>query len=110
MQWANIKRSLALIVFHFVSCDGVGEVGSYIYFGWLWAGAVVTLCGSVIGLWKGFSMLAGCWELCLFCVAFWGGAAVTLCGLVIGLWKEFSKLGGCWRGWGCCDSLWIFMD
>ena len=56
MQWANIKRSLALIVLQFVSCDGVvmffcssGAVAESIV-GSFGAGAVLTLCGSSVGL------------------------------------------------------------
>ena len=81
MQWSNIKRSLALIVLQFVSCGGVA-----MFFRLFRAGAEHVM------------------------VSFGVLVAVTLDGLVVGLRKEFSKLAGCWRGWGCCDSLWIFMD
>ena len=62
MQWANIKRSLALIVLQFVSCDGV----------------VMFFCSSGAGA-ESVMGSFGAW------------VAVTLCGLVFGLWKEFSN-------------------
>ena len=61
----------------------------------------MTLCGSVIGLWKEFSKLAGCWRL---------GAVFVLCSFGLELLRFFVdsmlacemlifKFAGCWGGW-----------